>query len=253
VSALYLYALLDAPPLSPGDAGLGTGLAGEPLLLLPALPEAGLLVACGEMEAPPAAMATALAAHDAVVRRLASAAPAVLPFRFGQHVADRGALAAALAPRAAELAVALVRVAGCMQMTLRIFGDPAPGAGDGVESEGEAAPSAGPGTRYLAARRRAERGALALPGIAELRAALRPLVRAERLERHGPGRLLLSVHDLVPADAAAGYRAEVEAARARIGRSPAGPQVTVSGPWPPYAFGDAALPALAGTEAVVRP
>ena len=210
---------------------------------------AGLRVACGEVEAPPAATAAALAAHDAVVRRLGAAAAAVLPFRFGQHAGDPAALEAALSPRAAELAAALVCVAGCVQMTLRVFGDQAgnqagdqagdeAGAAAEDETESGGAEGAGPGTRYLAARRRRERSALALPGVAELRAALRPLVRAERLERHGPGRLLLSVHDLVPAEAAAGYRAEVEAASTR---RPSGPRVTVSGPWPPYAFGEAAL------------
>jgi Gas vesicle synthesis protein GvpL/GvpF len=243
VSALYLYALLAAEPTAGGPgAELGAGLAGEPLRLVAA---AGLRVACGEVEAPPVATAAALAAHDAVVRRLGAAAAAVLPFRFGQHASDPAALDAALSPRAAELAAALVRVAGCVQMTLRVFGNQAGDqAGDeaGAAAEDETvsggAEGAGPGTRYLAARRRRERSALALPGVAELRAALRPLVRAERLERHGPGRLLLSVHDLVPAEAAAGYRAEVEAASAR---RPSGPRVTVSGPWPPYAFGEAAL------------
>jgi hypothetical protein len=235
VSGLYLYALVGDLPRT---ADLGAGLAGEPLRLIDA---AGLDVACGEIDAPPAPTAAALAAHDTAVRRLAEIAPAVLPFRFGQRAADPAALAAALAPRAAELGAALVRVAGCVQMTLRVFGDdagggPAEPAGDepAVESE-----EAGPGTRYLAARRLRERSALALPVVAELRAALRPLVRAERLERHGRGRLLLSVHDLVPAEAAAGYRARVEAASAR--RRGEGPRVTVSGPWPPYAFGAAAL------------
>jgi len=232
VSALYLYTLVAAEPA--GEvSGLGAGLAGEPLRLLDA---AGLRVACGEMASPPAPTAETLAGHDAVVRRLAAAFPAALPFRFGQHAADPAALAAALAPRAAELAAALVRVAGCVQMTLRVFGE----AAEGEEAEaGEAeAEAAGPGTRYLAARLRRERSALALPGVAELRAALRPLVRAERLERHGPGRLLLSVHELVPAEAAAGYRARVAAESARRRE---GPRVTVSGPWPPYAFGSAAL------------
>ncbi len=243
MSALYLYALVGAAP--PGASDLGTGLAGEPLLLVPV---GGLLAVAGTMAgetpAPPAASAAVLAAHDAVVRRLAAMADAILPFRFGQQVAGAAALAAALEPRAAELAAALVRVAGCVQMTLRVFGDPAAvgGAAEAAESPAGGLPS-GPGTRYLAARRRAERAPLALPGVAELRAALRPLIRAEQLERHGSGRLLLSAHDLVPPGAVADYRAMVEAARAL----PAGPQVTVSGPWPPYAFGGAALPPLGGT------
>lgn len=249
MSALYLYALLDAAP-APAEpeasaGGLGAGLAGEPLSILSA---AGLAVAAGEMASAPAPSAAALAAHDAVVRRLAARAPAVLPFRFGQTVGGPEALAAALSPRAAELRDALSRVAGCVQMTLRVFGDPRE-----PDRSASAAPAAGPGTRYLEARREAERAPLRLPGIAELRAALLPLVREERLERHGPGRLLLSAHDLVPAAAAAEYRATVEAARARMAsRRPAGSSaevsaavdVSVSGPWPPYAFGEAALPPL---------
>src|SRR5262249_13156194 len=119
VSPLYLYALVGEAPSAPG--GLGNGLAGEPIRVVPA---AGLPVAGGEGEPPPAPSALALAAHDAVVRRLAAAAPAVPPSRFGQEVADPAALAAALAPRAAELGVALARVAGCVQMTLRIFSPP---------------------------------------------------------------------------------------------------------------------------------
>jgi len=252
VSALYLYALLDAASISvePGASAcdLGAGLAGEPLIVLPA---AGLAVAAGEMASTPAPSTAALAAHDAVVRRLAALAPAVLPFRFGQAVAGPEALAAALSPRAAELREALSRVAGCVQMTLRIFGDPR------EPEQTLPAPAAGPGTRYLEARREAERAPLRLPDVAELRAALLPLVREERLERHGPGRLLISAHDLVPAAAAAEYRARVEAARARMAsEGPAGSSagvgsevdasvsVAVSGPWPPYAFGEAALPPL---------
>ncbi len=243
MSALYLYALVAEPPAGLGE--LGAGLAGGAVRVVGA---AGLRVACGEMEEPPEPTAAALAAHDAVVRRLAAAAPAVLPFRFGQRVADPAALAVALAPRAAELAAALARVAGCVQMTLRVFAGDAdtadtadtavPAAAAAAETEVDA--GTGPGARYLAARLRRERSPLALPGVAALRAALRPLVRAERLERHGPGRLLLSVHDLVPAEAAAGYRAEVEAASSRR-LAEGGPRVTLSGPWPPYAFGAAAL------------
>ena len=254
MSALCLYALLDAPPA--GE--LGAGLAGEPLAVLPV---AGLAVVAGEMTGRPAPSAAALAAYDAVIRRLAASAPALLPFRFGQAVDGPAALAAALLPRAAELQAALARVAGCCQMTLRIFaGTDAEPSGEPASGEPEPSPAAvGPGTRYLEARRSAERSVLTLPGVAELRAALQPLIREERLEPRvdairleprvhaarlepgHPGRLLLSVHDLVPAAAAEEYRARVEAARLAM---TSGARVAVSGPWPPYAFGAAAVPSL---------
>ncbi len=262
MSALYLYALCDAPALAAasGDAagaGLGTGLAGEAL----AVHRLGdLAVVAGEVAAAPAPSAAALAAHDAVVRRLAAIAPAVLPCRFGQLVADRAALDAALTPRLAELRAAVSRVAGCVQMTLRIFA----GAADEIGGETAAEPiteqeenpptAGGPGRRYLEARRTAERSAgraaLDLPAVAALRAALLPLVKEEMLEPHGPGRLLLSVHDLVPATSAAEYRTRVESARRR---TTTGPRVAVSGPWPPYAFGGAPAAAISAAPAAAIP
>ncbi|MEA2691031.1 MAG: Gas vesicle synthesis protein GvpL/GvpF, partial [Acidobacteriota bacterium] len=93
----------------------------------------------------------------------------------------------------------------------------------------------GPGARYLAARRRAANPGI--PEVAALRRALRPLVRAERIERHEKGQLLASVHDLVVRAEAPGYRRIVEGAAGEL----AGRKVTVSGPWPPYAFAPGGL------------
>jgi hypothetical protein len=231
MSGLYVYALLGGP----GDGVLPeAGLQGEPLRLLD---WGGVLAAAGELAAPPAPTREALAAHDAAVRRLAEHAPALLPARFGQWAEDPAELAAAVAARRAELAAALDLVAGCAQMTLRLFssGPAEEGTGAGGEDEAGAGRApvavAGPGARYLADRQRRLAAELP-PALRELRRALAPLLRAERLERHGAPPLLATAHDLVAREDAERYRRLVaeKAAEAR------GWRASVSGPWPPYAF-----------------
>ncbi|HEV7516694.1 MAG TPA: GvpL/GvpF family gas vesicle protein [Thermoanaerobaculia bacterium] len=251
MSPLYLYALAGSFPEDVPVGGcsvegwnrddpflprtpLGVGLAGEPLLLVPC---GGFSAIVGEIAARPAVTAAALARHDETVRRLANLIPALLPARFGEWLPDARALSESLAPRAGEITRALILVEGCVQMTLRVFGEPAvPEVAIAAPVEEE--PAGGPGTRYLAARRRATApGIPGLPEVAALRRALRPLVRAERIERHEKGRLLASVHDLVVRAEASGYVRIVEGAAGEL----AGRKVTVSGPWPPYAFAPGGL------------
>ena len=216
---LYLYALLDAPPRRSG----GRGLRGERLAFLRA---GGLVVAAGRMRAAPAASAAALRRHDAVVRRLARARPAVLPMRFGTTVADARALAPLIAPRAADLRRALRRVAGREQMTLRVFGA-APAAPARPPRSG------GPGTRYLDARR-AARG-VAAPAVARLRARLGRWIRAERVEPSDSPPLLASVYHLVDREDRRAYERAVRELACRL----ADLRVVPSGPWAPYAFAPA--------------
>jgi hypothetical protein len=169
----------------------------------------------------------ALERQDAVVRRLAERFGAILPARFGEAFADADALAARLGPREREVAQALALVRGCVQMTLRVFGEPE------ARPEPESDPSGGPGTRYLASRRREIERAHSLPEIEPLREALRPLLRAERMMRHeAAGPLLGTAYHLVLRSKAGAYLAILEAARERIG----GRRVAATGPWPPYAF-----------------
>lgn len=220
--SLCLYALLDGSPAgSPG-----TGAAGEPVRLI-ALD--GLLAAVGEVVEPPAVALPALRAHDALLRRLAGEVDAVLPVRFGTVVPDAPALAAALAPRRAALAGALARVAGCAQMTLRLWGDRGAADDEVIESL-QPAGAVGPGARYLAARREVHRRAVGLPDLAPLRERVDALVRAEQVERHDAPPLLATVQHLVPRPATAAYLAAVQG-------MPAGRwRLTVTGPWVPYAF-----------------
>jgi gas vesicle protein GvpL/GvpF len=166
-------------------------------------------------DAPPPLSAEALYAHEAAVRRIADAADACLPARFGASAEDETALSAALATREAELLEALLLVRGREQMTLRVHGAPAflPAA-------------SGPGTRYLEERRRASK----LPELEPLRSALSGLVRTERVEPHAEPGLLASVYHLIDRGDAARYRRIVEATELD------GLRVNLSGPWPAWSF-----------------
>ena len=146
MSGVYLYALLGERPA----ATPGVGLCDEPLRLVDL---GGPVALVGDVAAAMAPNPATLTAQDALLRRLAPSVDAILPARFGTLLADDAALVQALAPRRSELTEALARVAGCEQMTLRVWGEqaaPIPEADD-------AGP--GPGARYLAARRRARRHA----------------------------------------------------------------------------------------------
>ena len=227
---LYLYALVDEEPAGP----LGEGIAGEPLRLVRHAGisgVSGVAAVAGELPERPRPDRGALERQDAVVRRLARIFGAIVPSRFGEAFADEAALAGRLEPRKQELAAALALVRGCVQMTLRVFGEPA--------ASGAPEPAGGPGTRYLEGRRREGERARSLPEIDPLRAALLPLLRAERIERHEAGGPLLgTVYHLIPSMQTAADLAVLEAGRQEVG----GRRVAATGPWPPYAFAPEAGP-----------
>ena len=216
----YVYALLAEAPR--GDAG--AGLIAEPLRFVPI---DGVLAAVGDMAAPPAVNPGTLRAHDAVVRRLAAAVDAILPVRFGTLLDGETALADAIAGHAPRLREALALVAGREQMTLRVFGDAA-----AVDDAAPAADDVGPGTRYLADRRRQTRRDAEAPELAPLRRHLDPLVRAEQVQRHRAPPLLASVYHLIDRGRAAAYMEAVAAGAAALAPT----RAVATGPWPPYAF-----------------
>jgi hypothetical protein len=156
------------------------------------------------------------------VKRIAAATTAVLPFRFGSVAPDGAALRTMLEPATAGVAKALQLVDGCVQYTLRVYGEPA-----GKEPEDA---STGPGTRWLGVRLRARR----VPEIAPVTTATAKYVRATRAERHDRAPLLASVYHLVSKNDARAYRA----ALARGARELDGVEVKPSGPFPPYAFAE---------------
>ena len=227
MSPLYLYAVLGAAPGRP----LGAGLADEPLRLVRC---ADVVAAAGEMEAPPVLTPDALRGHDAVVRRLAEIADAILPARCGAVAADEPDLCARLAGAGDGLRDALARVAGREQMILRVYRTssetPAPPAETPIAAPG------GPGARYLAERARAHRSAGG-DELAPIRPVLDRFVAAERVERHHTPPLVASVYHLVARGGASAYAAAVE----RAARDLPDVRVTVSGPWAPYAFAPESL------------
>jgi len=200
-----LYAIVQGAPLE------AVGARGERLRIVR---RGALEAVCGEE--PPPLSAEALRAHEAAVRRIADAAQACLPARFGACAADDAALSAALGEREAELAEALLLVRGREQMTLRVHGSPKASLPAG----------AGPGTRYLEERRQASQ----IPALGPLRSALSGVVRAERVERHGEPGLLASVYHLIDRGTSDRYRELVEATALDDLR------VTLTGPWPAWSF-----------------
>jgi hypothetical protein len=221
MSGVYLYAVLSAAP----TCEAGSGVCAEPLRTV-AL--GGLVALVGDVTQAPPPSAIALRAQDAVLRRLAAGLDALLPFRFGTRLADDAALTEALQSREPQLARALSRVAGCGQMTLRLWGEvPAAPPAEPV-SEG------GPGTQYLVARRQAQARARDVPELAALRAQLGDLVREELAERHDRPPLLATVQHLIPRGAGPRYLETIHAGRE--GLRPW--RVSVTGPWLPYAFSE---------------
>jgi len=221
MTRVYLYALLSATP----SCETGVGVCAERLRVVAV---GGLLALVGDVGEPPEPSAVTLRAQDTVLRRLAAGVDAVLPVRFGTLVADDAALAESLAHRQPQLARALGRVSGCEQMTLRVWGEVIAMAPPAGEEAG------GPGTRYLAGRRRAHDWAHRVPELEPARRRLGDLVREERVERHDRPPLLATVQHLIPRGAGSRYLDEIDAAR--DGLRPW--RVSVTGPWLAYAFAE---------------
>lgn len=208
---LYVYAIVDEPA---GIRGIEFFRVGKAWVAFAPL---------NGREAPAVSVEAAVA-HDKIVRRIAKACAAVLPLRFGTVASDEKTLAKQLSPLAKSIAEALERVRDAVQLTIRVSGTPAPVKG-------------GPGTKYLAGR------AESVPEIAALTLATRALVRAARSERRSdaiplslgvphPKPHFATVYHLVDRVSVAEWRRAVKKSNLD------GVTVTVSGPWPPYAFAE---------------
>jgi hypothetical protein len=155
-----------------------------------------------------------------VVTQLAARAAALLPARFGSVLTER-ALRSLVAERQDEIHAALQQVRNCVQMTLRVFGPPDP--------DGAAHPLSGSGTAYLAQRR--ARAHHQPPEVEVIRRELGTIAKAERTEMGERGVRLVVFH-LVARGRVAQYRR-----RASVLQTALAPYaVTVTGPWPAFAF-----------------
>lgn len=159
----------------------------------------------------------ALRTQHEIVMRISTYVDEVLPARFGAFVDDRE-LEQLLAMRRDVIQQALDLVHGRVQMTIRVR----EGASAAVRPD-EAVTS---GTAYLEARRAAAVQTLP-PGAASMTAAVRQLVAAERSES-GHGRSVASIYHLIERRHVKQYRAALSSDESSA--------ITVSGPWPPFAF-----------------
>jgi len=124
-------------------------------------------------------------------------------------------------------------VRDCVQMNVRVLGDVAPAA-----PPAPLAPDRDrPGTQYLRERVKAWHASAALPEIDPLRAAVAPLLRAEKQERQGAAGLVGTAYHLIQRTRLRAYRAGVRRATAALRPF----RVRVTGPWAPYAFAPEAV------------
>ncbi len=209
--ALYVYALTDR-------AAASFVAAGRSITFIDA---GGVFAAATQMETMPELSEAALSDQHDVVGRIAARVDAILPARFGSLI-DRGELERVVALRRGAIVEALALVAGCEQMTVRVFA-----AGD--ERRPRVPAPAANGTAYLRQRADAERSVHALLG--PLSDAARPFVRAERSARAARG-VAATLYHLIARGDSTSYRERLDALR---DARPA-PDFVVSGPWPPFAF-----------------
>ncbi len=233
--ALYVYALLDRAP----RVGL-KGIVREPIGFVRC--GAGLVAAVGELSRAPAATVGTVGRHDRVVRRLAAAAPAALPARFGSTVADRAELMAMVGARRSDLRSALARVRGRVQMTLRavtrLAGRPrarrrGSRATDLRTVRLQAHPTkVGVGTRYLRARLERSRRIRQAPELTPWRSAVAAFVIAEAVARSDEGPIIATAHHLIDRRSVRAYKAAIR----NVGSASGDIWVSLSGPSPAYAF-----------------
>jgi hypothetical protein len=228
--SLYVYALVAKAP----SEGLGSGMNGEALRVVTC---GGLLAVVGDMSTAPAVTSRALREHDRAIRRMTAITDAVLPMRFGSLVDGELELARRLEPAEAALEAALVRVSGREQMTVRVYERQARGQEGMPKAAAPAAADLGPGARYLLERWRTLEHDPHRAALDAVLAAPAAFIRGQRIESHGSPPLIASVHHLIERGQGEAYAAVLHAGTADLIEA----GVTVSGPWPPYAFASGEL------------
>jgi hypothetical protein len=219
----YVYAIVSRP-IRTRSLSSGAGARLRPVI------GGGAIAIVADCDKRPSPTVSALRKHDAIVRRIARAVPAVLPVRFGTVADTDRSLAALLEAWSAELQPALDLVERREQMTLRLFSRGA------AVSEAPSPPSRDPeaddhpGRSYLTRLARAHARSRSAPELEPLHEALARIVTAERISRHDTGPLLTAYH-LIPRGKARVYRGILKRRAAALGL-----RAVASGPWPPYAF-----------------
>jgi Gas vesicle synthesis protein GvpL/GvpF len=225
---LYVYAIVRRP-VRTRSLSSGTGVRLRPVI------GGGAVAIVADCDKKPSPTVSSLRNHDAVVRRIARAVPAILPVRFGTIIDTNRSLTALLETWSDELQPALSLVERREQMTLRLFGRSTaiPETPSPRSLVPETGPETGdhPGTTYLARLATAHARAQSAPELQPLSEALAHIVAAERISRHDTGPLLLTAYHLIPRGKARAYRGILKRRAAALGL-----RAIASGPWPPYAF-----------------
>ena len=208
---IELYAITDHPgPPLPDVAPLT------------AVPIDGLAAVCApasETEASP----ETLWRHEEVVEAL-MADRDLLPARYGTRLEDEAAVARAVDDRRDELAAALDRVRGAVELSVRVA---AAGTSPGQVATAQAAS----GAEYLRVRARAE--ASHERTASAVHEPLSALSRTSVVGRPRPPELFRAAY-LVERDAVEPFTAAV----ARLQDVSAGFSILCTGPWPPYSFAE---------------
>jgi hypothetical protein len=206
---MLLYAITDnpGPPLP--------GLAPLELVMVD-----GLAAVCTRA-AEPELSASAFWRHEEILEAL-MADRDLLPVRYGTRLADERAVARAVEARRDELAAALDRVRGAVELSVRVMTT-------GTTPTVSAASSASSGAEYL--RLRADADAGRERAARALHEPLCELARAGVEGRPRPQELFRGAY-LVARDAVESFAAAV----ARLQNANPGLSILCTGPWPPYSF-----------------
>jgi hypothetical protein len=170
----------------------------------------------------PAVTQEAVVRHAQVVEAAMRAAGAVLPARFGASYADEASLGRAVGELVPSLSDGLGRVAGCVELGVRVLGPP-------MESE-----PAADGVAYMRSRLRETRERQAL--AAHVHRALDEIAQQSTSRMPNAGRALLIGSYLVDATRRDEFRSRVE----QLGRECDDLALVCTGPWPPYSFAEVA-------------
>jgi hypothetical protein len=218
--AWYVFAIVDEVP----ERGLGRGLSGP---LRPRSAGGAVAIVERRADVPPAEFGS-LRAHHAVVTRVAGLVPAILPVRFGTLLED-DALDLALAEREDEIRDALAAVRHRVQFTWR-----RPLQRGRTQRRAAAGTAAiDSGAAYL--RHAAHLASPAPPAAFRLlRDRTHAFVVRERFQP-ASGQLPDTLYQLIEKTAEKRYRAMAEAVMLT------NPSLTMTGPWPPFAFAAEAL------------
>lgn len=218
--AWYVFALVDRVPRKRAGRGFSAPLSFTRV--------AGAFAAVERRADVPPTEFGVLRKHNAIVSRLAKLVPAILPVRFGTLL-DSDELEDRLSDRDEELAEAFALVRNRVQFTWRLKGGGGarPWAGRPKTSQYQGLAVAS-GAEYL--RRAAAAARPSAPrAYRSVHAALVPLIAAQRYQAKTPGAADALYHLVGVRD----VRRYLSAAGAVLRSDP---QLSLTGPWPPFAF-----------------